>query len=146
VREVPLLASRSPTLQVVSAIVLPIVFGLICGIALGINAALYGVLTVAAILGGIGAGYEHYDAAEGAARGVAGGLLFGTFILFGHAVAGTHAKAALPNPHVVLVLLTVLGGVGFGALGGTLRRRHTRRVEGAAAPVEGAGTPIDPVI
>jgi hypothetical protein len=31
-------------------------------------------------------------------------------------------------------------------LGGMLRRRHTRRVEGAAAPAEGAGTPIDPVI
>src|SRR6266852_2006255 len=99
VREVPLLASRSPTLQVVSAIVLPIVFGLICGIVLGVNGALYGVLSVLAILGGIGAGYEHPDAVEGAARGIAGGMLFGTFILFGHAVAGTHAKAALPDPH-----------------------------------------------
>ena len=143
-REVPLLAARSPTLQVLSAIVLPIVFGLICGIALGVNGALYGVLSVLAILGGIGAGYEHFDAAEGAARGLAGGMLFGTFILFGHAVAGTHAKAALPNPHVVLVLLTVLGGVGFGAAGGALRRRHTRRVAGGA--VDGAGAPIDPVV
>jgi hypothetical protein len=145
-REVPLFASRSPTLQVLSAIVLPIVFGLICGIALGVNGALYGVLSVLAILGGIGAGYEHYDAAEGAARGLAGGMLFGTFILFGHAVAGTHAKAALPSPHVVLVLLTVVGGVGFGALGGALRSRHTRRADGAAAPVDGAGAPIDPVV
>ena len=132
-------------MQVVSAIVLPIAFGLICGIVLGVNGALYGVLTVLAILGGIGAGYEHYDAAEGAARGVAGGLLFGTFILFGHAVAGTRAKATLPDPHVVLVLLTVLGGVGFGALGGSLRRRRMRRLEGAA-PVEGTGAPIDPVL
>src|SRR5260370_3646814 len=99
-REVPLLAARSPTLQVLSAIVLPIVFGLICGIVLGVNGALYGVLTVLAILGGIGAGYQHYDAAEGAARGRAGGLLFGTFILFAHPVAGTHAQPALPHPHL----------------------------------------------
>jgi hypothetical protein len=134
-----LLESRSPTLQIFSAIVLPIVFGLICGIVLGVDGALYGVLSVLAILGGIGAGYEHPDAVEGAARGIAGGMLFGTFILFGHAVAGTHAKAVLPNPHIVLVLVTILGGVGFGGLGGALRRRRTRRVESA-------GAPIDPVI
>jgi hypothetical protein len=136
VRELPLLASRPPSLQILSAIVAPIVFGLICGIALGISGALYGILTVLAILGGIGAGYEHYDAAEGAARGLAGGLLFGTFILFGHAVAGNRAKASLPDPHALLVVLTVIGGVGFGALGGALRRRQLRRAEVAGASSE----------
>jgi hypothetical protein len=131
---VPLLASRSPTAQIVSAIVLPIVFGLICGVALGVDGTVYGVLTVAAILGGIGAGYEHEDPVEGAARGIAGGMLFGTFILFGHAVAGVRAKAALPDPHLLLVLVTIIGGVGFGGLGGALRRRHIRRTRAPAPP------------
>lgn len=132
----PLLASRSPTLQIVSAIVLPITFGLICGIALGIDGTLYGVLTVIAIVGGIGAGYEHEDPVEGAARGLAGGLLFGTFILFGHAVAGVHAKATLPDPHVLLVLITIIGGVGFGGLGGGLRRRQLKRARAAQAQTD----------
>jgi hypothetical protein len=129
---VPLLASRSPTGQIVSAIVLPITFGLICGFALGIDATLYGVLTALAIVGGIGAGYEHPEPIEGAARGLAGGMLFGTFILFGHAVAGVHAKASLPSPHLLLVLVTILGGVGFGGLGGALRRRQLRREQATA--------------
>jgi hypothetical protein len=92
------------------------------------------VLAVAAIVGGIGAGYEHEDPVEGAARGLAGGMLFGTFILFGHAVAGVRAKATLPDPHLLLVLVTIIGGVGFGGLGGGLRRRHARRTRAAAPP------------
>jgi hypothetical protein len=122
--------------QIVSAIVLPIIFGAICGLALGISGTLYGVLTVIAIVGGIGAGYEHYDAAEGAARGIAGGMLFGTFILFAHAVSGARAKASLPDPHALLVIATTIGGIGFGGLGGGLRRRHTRRAERASASTE----------
>lgn len=132
----PLLASRSPTLQVLSALLPPILFGAICGVALGISGALYGVLALLSVLGGIAAGYEHEGAAEGAARGFAGGLLFGAFILFGHAVAGDRAKASLPDPHIVLVLVTTIIAIGLGGLGGMLRARRLRQSEsGSVEPV-----------
>ena len=131
-REFPLLASRPPTVQVVIAIVPPIVFGLICGIVLGVSGAIYGVLSILAALGGIAAGFEHDGPSEGAVRGFAGGLLFGSFILFGHAVADTRAKASLPDPHVVLVVVTTIAGIGLGGLGGMLRARRMGREAGGA--------------
>jgi hypothetical protein len=133
------LASRSPTAQIVVAIVVPALFGLICGIVLGVSGALYGVLAVLATFGGIGAGFEHDDVGEGAARGFAGGMLFGTFILFGHVASGLHAKTSLPSPHVVLVIITMLAGTGLGGLGARLRvRRDARQAPGAGAP----GAPV----
>ncbi|HEV3228832.1 MAG TPA: hypothetical protein VGY97_05100 [Solirubrobacteraceae bacterium] len=123
----PLLASRSPVIQVVFAVVVPAAYGLLCGVILGVSSGAYVVLTVLAALGGVAAGYDHADVLEGAGRGLAGGLLFGTFILFGHAVAGTHAKASLPHPHVVLPIVTTVGGVLLGILGAAVRGRRERR-------------------
>ena len=123
----PLLVSRNPNQQVILAVVVPATFGFICGILLGISEPAYLILSVLAIAGGIGAGYEHETGSEGAGRGVAGGMLFGTFILFGNALAGAEPKADLPEPHVLLVILTTTLGVAFGAIGGTLRARHERR-------------------
>src|SRR6266545_735465 len=104
----PLLTERRPAEQAFIVLVLPSLFGAICGVMLGINEGLYTVLTLLGILGGIGAGYDHSTPAEGALRGIAGGALFGTFILLAHAVAGTHAKAKLPEPHVILPIATTL--------------------------------------
>jgi hypothetical protein len=112
----------------VLAVAVPAIYGLVCGVLLGVSAALYTLLTLLALLGGVGAGYEHADALEGAGRGVAGGMLFGTFILLGHALAGTKAKTALPEPHVVLPIVTTILAAGGGALGGALRGRHERRL------------------
>ena len=105
-------------------IVIPAIFGAICGVLLGESKGAYTALSLLAILGGVAAGYDHVGADEGALRGIAGGMLFGTFILFGHAVAGTHAKASIPHPHVVLPIITTIGGVLLGALGGALRGRR----------------------
>jgi hypothetical protein len=129
----PLLAERRPGEQAFIVLVLPAVFGAICGVLLGISAGAYTVLTLLGILGGIAAGYDHATTSEGALRGIAGGSLFGTFILLAHAVAGTHAKAKLPDPHVVLPIATTLIAIALGAIGGALRARALRSARAAPA-------------
>ena len=131
----PLLSERPVGEQVFIVLVLPALFGAICGVLLGISSGVYTVLTLLGILGGIGAGYDHPTASEGALRGVAGGALFGTFILLAHAITGEHAKAKLPEPHVLLPIATTLISVGLGAIGGAIRARQLR---GAAARVRRA--------
>jgi hypothetical protein len=122
----PLLADRRPGEQAFIVLVLPSLFGAICGVMLGISEGLYTVLTLLGILGGVAAGYDHATPSEGALRGVAGGALFGTFILLAHAVAGTHAKAKLPEPHIVLPIATTLIAIALGAIGGAIRARSLR--------------------
>jgi hypothetical protein len=122
----PLLADRRPFEQAFIVLVLPSLFGAICGVMLGINGAVYTVLTLLGILGGLAAGYDHATASEGALRGVAGGALFGTFILLAHAIAGTDAKTKLPDPHIVLPIATTLISVVLGAIGGAIRARQLR--------------------
>ena len=131
----PLLASRPQGLQVLIAVVLPAVFGLLVGILLGVSAGAYTILSLLGILGGIGAGYDHADMLEGAGRGLAGGMLFGTFILLGHALEGSKAKTDLPSPHVVLPIATTIFGIILGAIGGALRARREQRA--TAPPLEG---------
>jgi hypothetical protein len=131
----PLLAERPSGEQAFIVLVLPALFGAICGVLLGISAGIYTVLTLLGILGGIVAGYDHATAAEGALRGIAGGSLFGTFILLAHAVAGTHAKASLPEPHVVLPIATTLIAIVLGAIGGGIRARALRSIAARSARV-----------
>ena len=122
----PLLAERRLGEQVFIVLVLPSLYGAICGVMLGISGGLYTLLTVLGILGGIGAGYDHSTPGEGALRGIAGGALFGTFILLAHAVAGAHAKTKLPDPHVVLPIATTVISIALGAIGGAIRARQLR--------------------
>jgi hypothetical protein len=125
----PLLADRRPGEQVFIVLALPALFGAICGVILGVSGGLYTVLTLLGILGGIGAGYDHATPREGALRGVAAGALFGTFILLAHAVAGTHAKTKLPDPHIVLPIATTLISIALGAIGGGIRARQLRAAQ-----------------
>lgn len=127
----PLLLTRPFGTQLVLAVIVPALFGLLVGYLLGVSEAGYLVLSLLGILGGIGAGYDHDGADEGFVRGIAGGLLFGVFILVGHSVFGQEAKAHIPQPHVILVVITTVLGALFGAWGGALRRRREQR-EGAA--------------
>jgi hypothetical protein len=122
----PLLLKRTPNQQIILAIVVPAVFGLICGILLGVSKQVYLLLQLLAAIGGVGAGYEMESASEGAGRGFAGGMLFGTFILFGNAFAGLDEKMDLPSPHILLPVFTTIFGVLLGALGGALRARHEK--------------------
>lgn len=120
----PLLSSRSEEQQLVLAIAVPSVFGLVTGILLGVSEPAYLVLSLLGIGGGFFAGLEHGTPSEGALRGFAGGLLFGTFIIAAHRFSGMDAKAELPHPEALLIVITTLFGIGLGALGGRVRRKR----------------------
>ena len=123
----PLLRERSTAQIVVLAGVLPVVFGVIAGLALDRSAAVYFVLLALAAIGGIGAGFDHDGAGEGARRGLLGGVLFTAGILGTNEVIGGAAHAdELPHPNVLLFVLNGAFGVLFGALGGRLRARRAR--------------------
>ncbi|MCW3022408.1 MAG: hypothetical protein JWR30_1730 [Conexibacter sp.] len=117
-------AERSPVERVLGALVVPVVFGALCGVVLGWTAAGYWALQVVAALGGVLGGFEHRSASEGARRGAASGVLFGAGILLGHAVAGTNAEASLGSMPGLLPVITGVAGCVFGAVGGALRARH----------------------
>jgi hypothetical protein len=119
----PLLNEHPRSLQVFLAIILPAAYGALTGYVLGVSEGTYLVLSIIGILGGVGAGFDHLGAAEGAKRGVLAGLIFGSSILIAHEIHGATAKADLPEPAILLVVLTTLLGAAFGALGGYLRQR-----------------------
>ena len=123
-RQPDLLESHPPNVQLILALVVPAVFGLITGIVLGVSEIGYLILSLLGIAGGYLAGKEHTSAADGALRGFTGGILFGTFILAGHAVTGLDAKAHLPHPEILLVVITTAFGTGLGALGGRARGKQ----------------------
>ena len=123
----PPLAERPFSLQVVGVIVVPLVFGLLTGFALGWREILYYVMAgPLAILGGFLGGIEHRSTDEGFVRGAIGGLVFGSFILIGHEILNDEPKAHLPEPQVGLVFATTLIGAILGALGGHWRMRQER--------------------
>ena len=129
----PLLLDRPFGAQLVLAVLAPALFGLLVGFVLGVSEIGYLILSLLGVLGGIAAGYDHRGADEGAVRGIIGGLLFGLFILVGHSVFGQEAKAHIPQPHVILVVITTVLGVLFGAWGGARRAKaENRRAEAPA--------------
>lgn len=134
-RQPDLLESHPPQLQLILALVVPAVFGAIAGILLGVSEIVYIVFSILAIAGGYMAGKEHVGASEGATRGFTGGVLFGTFILAGHALTGMERKAHLPEPEILLVVITTVFGIGLGALGGRSREKIESRTSAAPAPV-----------
>ena len=123
---VTLLRERSHGLEMFLVIVVPTVFGALCGVVLSESEPVYVVLTLLGILGGLVAGYEHEGALEGFYRGILGGLLFGVSILTAHGIVDEPPKAELPDPEILLVTITALAGAGLGALGGWLRVRRGR--------------------
>jgi hypothetical protein len=109
---------RSRAEQVVGALVVPVLFGVLCGVVIGWSAAAYWALQVVATVGGVAGGFEHQGARAGARRGVAGGLLFGGSVLLGHALAGTTAETSLGPVPALLPAVTATFGCALGALGG----------------------------
>lgn len=118
----PLLSQRPFPLQVVLAGVLPLAYGALCGLALAHSTALYGVLTLISVVGGVGAGFDHPSAASGARRGALGGLLFGSGVVLVHAATGK-ATSSIPHPAILLIVVTVLAGIALGTMGGYFRGR-----------------------
>ncbi len=129
----PLLLDRPFAAQLLLAVVVPALYGLLTGFLLGVNEAAYLVLSLLGVAGGIFAGYDHLGADEGFVRGICGGLLFGVFILVGHSIFGQQAEAKLPDPHGVLVAITTVLGAIFGAIGGARRAKREQRTSGEAA-------------
>jgi hypothetical protein len=103
--------------------VLPVAFGAATGVLLGVSEPWYLVFSLAGVLGGLGAGFDHAGAGAGARRGLLGGSLFGASILIAHELHGADAKAHVPDPAIVLVVVTTILGIALGAAGGALRSR-----------------------
>lgn len=122
----PLLAEHPRSIQVLLAVILPAAYGALTGYVLGVSEGTYLVLSVLGVLGGVGAGFDHLGAAAGARRGALAGSIFGASILIAHEIHGAEATADLPDPAILLVVITTLLAVLFGALGGKLRERLMR--------------------
>ena len=120
----PLFSHHPPPVQILLGIVFPIVGGIVGGVLLVVSEPVYVIYSVLAIGAGYFGGLEHVGAEEGALRGFTAGLLFGVFILFAKEVSGSDPKAHLPEPEVVLVVITTALGIAFGALGGRSRGRR----------------------
>ena len=118
----PLFEDRTREAQIVLALVVPLLFGAVAGVFLGISAAVYTVLAALAAIGGILAGLEHPDPAGGARRVFVGGALFGLGILIAHAIAGTDAKVSLGGFPPLLILIDAIIGAVLGAIGGAISR------------------------
>jgi len=130
----PLFSEMPRTAQIVLGGVIPAAYGAVTGYFLGENEAVYLVLSVIGIVGAIGAGFDHVGAKAGARRGVLAGSLFGGFILIAYELRGEPAKADLPDPAILLVVLTTVLAIGFAALGGWLRQRAIRKGATKGAP------------
>jgi hypothetical protein len=125
----PLFLERPRPTQIVTGVVIPLVFGAVTGVVLGLTAAGYWAISLLALAGGVAAGFEHGDGWEGADRGVVGGALFGIGILVAHGLAGSDAQVELPGFAPVLAVFTAIFGMLAGALGGRLRRAAIERSE-----------------
>jgi hypothetical protein len=123
----PLFRDRPRPLQIVLGGLVPLAFGSVVGVVLGISAGAYWGLAGVAAVGGVLAGFEHRDGWGGADRGLVGGALFGTGVLIAHAIAGTHAKVSLGSFPPLLVVVDAFIGIGLGAIGGRLARSMRER-------------------
>jgi hypothetical protein len=130
----PAFEDRSPVEQIIGAVVVTMVFGILCGFALGWNEIVYYILVgPVALAGGFVGGMEHRTVDEGLVRGGLGGLVFGSFVLLGLEILNTDPKAYLGDPQSGLVFVTTIVGSILGALGAAYRMRREREL-GAAAP------------
>jgi hypothetical protein len=111
-------------------------FGLVCGFVLSEGKTGWIVLQLIAAIGGFLAGLDHAGPRDGALRGLAGGFLFGLGIVIADAVTDKGPVADVPDPIVLLIVLTTVLGAGLGALGGLVGRKiRARESAQAAGPV-----------
>jgi hypothetical protein len=129
-----LFRDRPRPIQIVLGGCVPVAFGAVVGIVLGISAGVYWALAVLAGLGAVLAGFEHQDGWGGADRGLVGGALFGPGLLVAHAIAGTDAKVSLGGFPPLLIVIDAIFGMLLGALGGRLARGMRERQELAGKP------------
>ena len=128
----PLFDHHPPGIQFLLGIVVPIIGGVVGGVLLVVSEPVYLIYSILAIGAGYFGGLEHIGGEEGALRGFTGGLLFGTFILLAKEVSGSDPKAHLPEPEVLLVVLTTVLGIFLGWLGGRSRGKREARAAATA--------------
>jgi hypothetical protein len=131
---VTLFRDRPRPAQIALGGVVPLVFGAVVGVVLGVSSGAYWALAIIAGLGAVVAGFEHQDGWGGADRGLVGGVLFGIGLLVAHAIAGTHAKVSLGGFPPLLIVIDAIFGMLLGALGGWIARNLRQR----QAPVDKA--------
>jgi hypothetical protein len=130
-----LFRDRPRPVQIVLGGAVPLAFGAVVGIVLGVSAGAYWALSVLAGLGAVLAGFEHLDGWGGADRGLVGGAVFGVGVLVAHAIAGTDAKVSLGGFPPLLIVIDAIFGMFLSALGGRLARglRERQEIAGKAA-------------
>jgi hypothetical protein len=129
----PAFDDRNAVEQIVGAVVITMIFGIITGLALGWNEIVYYVLVgPIALLGGFVGGMEHRGADDGFVRGAMGGLVFGSFVLLGLEITNNEPAAHIGEPQAGLVFVTTLVGAILGALGGGYRARRERAMPAGA--------------
>lgn len=119
-----LLRERPENTQVMLAVVVPLLFGAVVGVVLGISANLYWILLAVAALGALLSGLEHDEVKEAAGRGAVAGAMFGLGILAAHQLAGTDAKVSLGSFPPFLIVIDAIAGALLAALGCWLSRRR----------------------
>jgi hypothetical protein len=120
--------------QILLVGVVPAAYGALTGYFLGVSEAVYLVLSIVGIVGGVAAGFDHMGAKAGALRGIAAGSIFGGFILIAYEIHGADAKANLPDPPILLIVLTTVLAVAFASTGGWARARAERKGATHSAP------------
>jgi hypothetical protein len=118
------LLDRPLAVRLVLVVVVPLVFGAVCGFFLGHSKTAYIALQVLAAIGGYVAGFEHRSAREAAIRGLVGGACFGAGILLMHQLTGDSEKVKLPDPEIILVAFTAGIGAILGAFGAGARAQR----------------------
>src|SRR5437588_10514839 len=120
-------------IQVQLAAIGPLLFGLVCGFLLEINAAGYWVASALGVVGGLVGGTEHSTTHTAALRGAAAGTCFGLGVVVANAASKGRPLAPLPSPPVLLIVVSAVAGTGLAAAGAWLssRRadRHRRQTE-----------------
>jgi hypothetical protein len=129
----PAFEDRTAIEQIVGAVVITMVFGILTGFALGWNEIVYYILVgPIALAGGFFGGMEHRSVDEGFVRGALGGLVYGSFVLLGLEILNTEPEAYLGEPQSGLVFVTTIVGSILGAMGAAYRARRERQAGVAA--------------
>jgi hypothetical protein len=110
----------------VLAVVLPILFGVLCGWLLGASGLWFHIIVTAGGLGGVNAGFEHDGWRAGVARGAIGGPLFALALVATHELRDVPAAAHLPVALPFMTIFYASMSMPLGALGGWLRHRSER--------------------
>jgi hypothetical protein len=111
-------------IQIQLAAIGPLLFGLVCGFVLELNAAAYWAASALSAAGGLAGGTEHTAVRPAALRGALAGTCFGLGIVIANAASDRPALAPLPSPPILLILITATAGSALAAAGTLLATRR----------------------